>query len=88
MPLSDLALAFHQGLQAEVLENSGGLDPDQYIGFSEYYGSLRERVSLYPFYRYNWTRRVAPMLEIVAGLPWRSEPWRRRHRGSSNADSP
>jgi SAM-dependent methyltransferase len=74
--LPDLALTFHRGLQAEVLENRSALDPVQYTDFSRYYRSLRDHTSLYPFYRYNWTRRVTPMLEIVTGLPRRGTPWR------------
>jgi len=76
MPLPDLALVFHRELQAEVLENSSGLEPDQYAGFSAYYRSFRDHKHLYPFYRYNWARRVAPMLEIIIGLPRQSKPWR------------
>ena len=75
LPLGS-ALAFHRGLQAEVLGNHSDLDPDLHAMFSDYYGVLRDRVGLYPFYCYNWTRRVTPMLEIIAGLPMRSEPWR------------
>jgi SAM-dependent methyltransferase len=72
----DLAVSFHRGLQAEILENHSGLDPAQYGAFSKYYGSLGDQQRLYRFHCYNWTRRVAPMLEIVVGLPRRDTPWR------------
>lgn len=70
------ALAFYLQLEAEVSENQDGLDPSYYECLSRYYRALKSNVGLRPFYRYNWTRRVAPMQKVIAALPRRDTSWR------------
>jgi SAM-dependent methyltransferase len=70
------ALAFYLQLEAEVSENHDGLDPSCYDCLSRYYTSLKSNFRLRPFYRYNWTRRIAPMQKVIAALPRRDTPWR------------
>ena len=73
---TECALAFYDRLEAEVLGNDNPLGPEHYACLSRYYGALKKKVALRSFYRYNWTRRVAPMLDIVLALPRRDTPWR------------
>jgi 2-polyprenyl-3-methyl-5-hydroxy-6-metoxy-1,4-benzoquinol methylase len=76
-PDAECALAFYDRLEAEVLDNEGHLSPEQHACLSRYYGALAGRadrtrnVALRSFYRYNWTRRVMPMLDLVRALPRR-----------------
>jgi 2-polyprenyl-3-methyl-5-hydroxy-6-metoxy-1,4-benzoquinol methylase len=70
------ALAFYLQLEAEISKNHDGLDPSYYDCLSRYYKSLKNNVSLRPFYRYSWTRRVTPMLILLHSLPPREPPWR------------
>jgi 2-polyprenyl-3-methyl-5-hydroxy-6-metoxy-1,4-benzoquinol methylase len=75
MPSLSRSLTFYLQLEAEVAENHHGLDKSYYERLSHYYKSLKSDVGLRPFFRYNWTRRVAPMQEIIASLPNREVPW-------------
>jgi SAM-dependent methyltransferase len=74
--------AFYDWLETEVLDNEGHLSTEHYACLSRYYGTLAGRAdqtgnaALRPFYRYNWTRRVAPMLDLVLALPGRDVPAR------------
>jgi SAM-dependent methyltransferase len=78
----DQALAFYLGLEAEVTrienirENCGSLCPKHYDDLARYYQSLRDHERLRLFYRFNWARRVEPMLEILHALPERETRWR------------
>jgi 2-polyprenyl-3-methyl-5-hydroxy-6-metoxy-1,4-benzoquinol methylase len=75
MSQSSPELAFYLQLEAEVSEHNR-LDANHYERLSRYYKSLKSDLEMRPFYRYNWTRRVAPMQEIIASLPKRDAPWR------------
>lgn len=76
MATPNQASTFYRQLEAEVSENWGGLKPDSYATLSRYYASLKSNVSLRPFYRYNWMRRIAPMQALLHSLPPRELPWR------------
>lgn len=76
MSNSDQALAFYLHLEAEVSANYATLDLHHYDYLCGYYESLRSKVSLYPFYRYSWMRRVSPMQKVIVDLPRRKTPWR------------
>ena len=75
--MSDLkqSSTFYLQVEAEVSENRCSLDTSHYECLLHYYNSLKSNVRLRPFFRYNWTRRVAPMQEIIASLPKRDVPW-------------
>jgi SAM-dependent methyltransferase len=70
------ANAFYDRLVAEVLDNDNCLGPSDYACLSHYYEALEEKAALRSFYRYNWTRRVAPMAALVLALPRRDVAWR------------
>lgn len=76
MPTLDQSSAFYRQLEAEVSENRDGLKPDCYASLSRYYTSLKNNISLRPFYRYNWMRRIAPMQALLHSLPPRELHWR------------
>lgn len=75
MPNLNQSLAFYLQLETEVSENHHSLDTSHYECLLRYYNSLKSDVRLRPFFRYNWTRRVAPIQEIIALLPKRDVPW-------------
>jgi len=76
MSQSNPGLAYYLQLEAEVSENHNRLDANHYEHLSRYYKSLKSDLKLRPFYCYNWTRRVAPMQEIITSLPKRDATWR------------
>ncbi|MEM7799220.1 MAG: class I SAM-dependent methyltransferase [Chloroflexota bacterium] len=53
----------------DILNNDGGLPEETYQKVRRYYKNLRTKPELHPFYRYNWTRRVVPMVDAIATLP-------------------
>lgn len=76
MSMSNPASTFYCQLEAQVLENRNGLEPDCYAALSRYYAAMRNNTDLRPFYRYHWMRRVAPMRALLHSLPIRELPWR------------
>lgn len=76
MSTPNQAFTFYRQLEAQVSENRDGLKPDCYANLSRYYTALKNNVSLRPFYRYNWMRRIVPMQALLHSLPPRELPWR------------
>jgi 2-polyprenyl-3-methyl-5-hydroxy-6-metoxy-1,4-benzoquinol methylase len=75
MSQSSPGLAFYLQLESELSKHNR-LDAGYCESLSQYYTSLKSDMEMRPFYRYNWTRRVAPMQELIASLPKRDAPWR------------
>lgn len=73
--LTDLTSKFYAHLTQEVTQNGTQLADEHYRTTASYYKRLRQNPSLRPFYQYNWTRRVMPLLHSLATLPIKGEPW-------------
>lgn len=61
---------------ADIQHNAGQLPEETYQNVRRYYKNLRTRPEFHPFYRYNWTRRVEPMISLIDSLPQKDEAWR------------
>ena len=66
---------YYTHLCLEVDDNVGALDAAGYAELRRYYRALAHNHDLRPFYRYNWQRRVTPMVDALQSLPVRDRPW-------------
>jgi len=73
---SVLAQRFYDMLTAEVDDNIGGLPAELYQELRRYYRALASNPRRRPFYRHNWIRRTAPMVQLLTALPKQDVPWR------------
>lgn len=75
MFVAESTLAFHRQLETLVSEGCDGLNAEHYATLTRYYSSMKNNPRQSSFYRYNWTRRVTPMQDLISSLPSRELPW-------------
>lgn len=69
--------AFYDLMVKEITENRLGLGDVPLSTLAGYYRrSVVEHPERLRFYRYNWSRRVEPMVNLLRSLPVRERPWR------------
>ena len=67
---------FYDNLIADVINNEANMPDSLYDDLRQYYRKMYNNESLRPFYRYNWQRRTASMVNQLQVLPARDLPWR------------
>jgi 2-polyprenyl-3-methyl-5-hydroxy-6-metoxy-1,4-benzoquinol methylase len=67
--------AFYSVLTTELNNRAQNITAGKDM-MGQYYKSLLNEPELQQFYRYNWQRRIQPMVQLLQTMPRREEPWR------------